>query len=140
MWQWLHQLKDIPWIVGGDFNMVENPQDKLGGTKHEWKGNKRFYWSSLKNKLSLLDLLEGRKNEYNPICFTWCNYQKGATRIYSRLDKFYINKDVFNFRRDRDGICTKVNPYTLSDHHLIQAVISWGNSTILPKLKKIVFI
>lgn len=33
---------DIPWILGGDFNMIENQEDKHGGIEMDWKGNDFF--------------------------------------------------------------------------------------------------
>lgn len=27
LWKWLAELEDIPWIIRGDFNMIENLQD-----------------------------------------------------------------------------------------------------------------
>ena len=36
-WSWLSSLTDIPWIFGGDFNMLENQEDKMGGLPFSWK-------------------------------------------------------------------------------------------------------
>ena len=42
LWKWLVELPNIPWILVGDFNMVERAQDKMGGLKFEWKGNEHI--------------------------------------------------------------------------------------------------
>lgn len=54
-------LEDIPWIFGGDFNMVEHPQDKSRGNKFKWKPNEKFFWMRMVNKLRIWDLLAGNK-------------------------------------------------------------------------------
>lgn len=43
LWNWLSSLEDIPWFIGGDFNMIEHSQDKRGGSKFEWKGVERLH-------------------------------------------------------------------------------------------------
>lgn len=37
LWLWISSLPDIPWILGGDFNMVESQKDKSGGRPFNWK-------------------------------------------------------------------------------------------------------
>lgn len=36
--------------------------------------------------------------------------------MYTRLDKFYVNKDIYNFKKDVNGVITKVKLYTLLDY------------------------
>lgn len=44
LWKWLLDLPNIPWVVGGDFNMVENDEDKKGGLNLEWKSHEKLFW------------------------------------------------------------------------------------------------
>lgn len=32
-----------PWIIGGDLNMIEHLEDKIGGMSMEWKGGERLH-------------------------------------------------------------------------------------------------
>ncbi len=57
LWQWLSSLSNIPWILAGDFNMVQRSQDKAGGLKFEWKSNEQYFWNRMLNKLNLIDPL-----------------------------------------------------------------------------------
>ena len=88
-------LDSIPWIVAGDFNMIERAQEKSGGLKFEWKGNEPLFWCRMVNTLNLFDTLAGIRHESKGIWLTWSNFQKGDRRIYSRLDRFYLNKMWF---------------------------------------------
>lgn len=137
MWEWISNLEDIPWVLGGDFNMVINPQDKQGGNKVEWKGTERIQWERMTNKLKLLDPLAGKKGEYKSIWYTWCNHQQYNKRVYCRLDRFYFNKDFFEINKNDGGIQYAFIPYTLSDHHPIMIGLKvMGNniSTVNPRL------
>lgn len=53
-WKWLHNLDEISWILGGDFNIIEQGEKKWG-IKLEKKVSGRFLWSILKFKLTLMD-------------------------------------------------------------------------------------
>lgn len=71
LWNWLTMLEDIPWIIGGDFNVVESPSDKKGGNKFEWKGMERLQWDRMINKLHLFYPISWRKDKLNTIWYTW---------------------------------------------------------------------
>lgn len=43
--------------------MVEQVEDKWDGIDMTWKGAEKNFWLRAKNKLRLLDLLEGDKKE-----------------------------------------------------------------------------
>lgn len=47
LWKWMMELEDIAWVISGDFNMVERPKDKLGGSKFELKGEDCFFWNRM---------------------------------------------------------------------------------------------
>lgn len=102
---------------------LNGQEDKSGGNKFEWKSNDKRFWSKLKDKIKLFDPLKGRKQEHKTIWYTWCNIQQGRRRIDYKLDRFYIKKDMFSFSKYENGNSIKVLPYTLYDHHPIQAKI-----------------
>ncbi|XP_059076993.1 uncharacterized protein LOC131876187 [Cryptomeria japonica] len=128
LWDWIASLPNIPWILGGDFNMIENCDDKMGGNAFEWKGFEKSHWDRMKFKKNLFDPLFGNKANTRGLWNTWCNFQKGCNRIYCRLDHFYANKDVFSFIHSNHGNSVVVWPFTLSHHHPITAHIKLANS------------
>lgn len=83
----------------------------------------------MKNIRRGFDPLEGLKHVHKGIWFTWCKYQKGRSRIYCRLDRFYADKDFFSFTPNSLGNSVMVWPVSLSDHHPIAAHICLRDST-----------
>lgn len=73
--------------------MIEHQEDKLEGLKLEWKSREKINWTRMKEKIKLFDPIEGKKNYYGSIWYTWCNFQQGRRRIYCRLDRVYANKN-----------------------------------------------
>lgn len=47
LWLWLTSLPDIPWILGGDFNMIESQIDKSGGRPFSWKLAEIDHWNNM---------------------------------------------------------------------------------------------
>ena len=45
----------VKWIVGGDFNMLENPQDRRGGNMLTIQGQELANWEMLVFKLRISD-------------------------------------------------------------------------------------
>ncbi|KAI0502711.1 hypothetical protein KFK09_017668 [Dendrobium nobile] len=81
--------RDIPSIVGGDFNCILAQEDKKGG--------KRF-----KINEGSLDMLKFmHENDYHEVGFvgpryTWCNNKSGGGRIFERLDRCILNSLAIN--------------------------------------------
>ena len=51
-----HTLGDVDsWIVGGDFNMLEDPQDRRGGSMTTIQDLELAHWERLVFKLRLVD-------------------------------------------------------------------------------------
>lgn len=46
-------LSNVPWIIGGDLNMVEQKEDKIGGNPKSWKRNELYVWEKSKRFLNL---------------------------------------------------------------------------------------
>ncbi|WOL07665.1 hypothetical protein Cni_G16412 [Canna indica] len=86
LWELLKNIDslDVPWMIAGDFNCVDKPEDKLGG-KPLQMGNSLNSFKSLCLAAGFMDL-----NFIGPR-FTWCNNRIGNQRIMARLDKAYAN-------------------------------------------------
>ncbi|XP_062103567.1 uncharacterized protein LOC133814648 [Humulus lupulus] len=74
-----------PWLILGDFNAAFNPNDRRGGRcilKKEIEDARSWLDLDLVEELSLLGT-----------CYTWSNNQEGDNRIYSKLDRVFVNED-----------------------------------------------
>ncbi|KAG0595095.1 hypothetical protein M758_UG138900 [Ceratodon purpureus] len=84
-------LPEADWILTGDFNMIEDLEDKRGGTDSIGQGHLELQaWTALLLHLQLSDVYyldEFRK--LTPVRYTWDNRQHGQESIISRLDRFY---------------------------------------------------
>lgn len=84
VWDELLRLKgnsQIPWCMGGDFNEIRAPSERVGCSSME-RGMRDFV--EFCNNMELEDLpMLGRK-------YTWTNYQDQA--ILSRLDRFLMSQ------------------------------------------------
>ena len=73
---------DVPWVLGGDFNIVRNSEEKIGSV-HNQSAMQCFV--DFAEDLGLIDLpLTGDR-------FTWGNYRDQPS--FSRLDRFLIAPD-----------------------------------------------
>ncbi|XP_074278317.1 uncharacterized protein LOC141601910 [Silene latifolia] len=72
-------LLDSHFVLVGDFNQVDDNEDKLGGSTGTIFGAQFFLEWKGRNLLSDI-AFKGPK-------FTWCNNRKGVARVYERLDK-----------------------------------------------------
>ncbi|KAL9237238.1 hypothetical protein vseg_011814 [Gypsophila vaccaria] len=85
---WLHlrkleQQSQGPWAVAGDFNCVLSPTKRVGGSASIAEIGP---FKSCVEDCGLVDIKSiGAR-------FTWNNKQKADSRIYSRLDRFLVNK------------------------------------------------
>ncbi|KAG0565770.1 hypothetical protein KC19_7G013300 [Ceratodon purpureus] len=88
-----HNFTNSKWIVAGDFNMVEDLEDKRGGTESTGQGHLEFQaWTAMLLQLQLLDIhyLDEFRQLTN-IKYTWVNRRHGPESIISRLDRFYVS-------------------------------------------------
>lgn len=52
LWQWMvSYLPEVPWVFGGDFNMVEFPEDKWGGVGNGLEGVRKALLEEIKKKI-----------------------------------------------------------------------------------------
>ncbi|KAG5604515.1 hypothetical protein H5410_026007 [Solanum commersonii] len=74
---------DDPWCIGGDFNAIMDPNEKLGGIPH--RASKCFEFISTMETCGLSDIgFVGPR-------YTWCNNRRSGKRIWKRLDRVFVN-------------------------------------------------
>ncbi|XP_049348976.1 uncharacterized protein LOC125813531 [Solanum verrucosum] len=74
---------DIPWCTIGDFNVITNIEEKLGGMPYNM--NKSFEFIGVIEACGLTDL------GFTGIPFTWCNQRTAQARVWKRLDRSMVN-------------------------------------------------
>jgi exonuclease III len=77
-------LEIQPWIIGGDFNIINFLPDKRGGLNHLDQDSKIF-----KETTSNLGLVDWETTNGN---FTWSKHRVEKNQIASRMDFFLISK------------------------------------------------
>lgn len=86
----LEELRDkhagMPWILGGDFNMIKSLSEKKGGTRIQSQDSLRF--QSFTDIMKLVDITTSNGN------FTWNNKRGGESQVASKLDRFMISEDL----------------------------------------------
>jgi hypothetical protein len=86
LWDNLLQISAVnsmPWILGGDFNIVSQLCERAGGGSVDLHAMGEFH--SFMQQAGLCD------PGFSGNIFTWCNNQQGTARIWCRLDRFLIN-------------------------------------------------
>ncbi|XP_062085581.1 uncharacterized protein LOC133791679 [Humulus lupulus] len=107
MWEDLSVLyfPATPWLVAGDFNAVFEYTDRVGGrsiTAMELMDAQNW------RELGLVDEMRSRGSH-----FTWTNKQANEDRIYSKLDRIFINEAWFDLYPHAEAV---VNWELFSDH------------------------
>lgn len=77
------------WILGGDFNLITNLQEKKRGTRKLDAHSLRF--NSIIHNLKLVDV-----RTHNDL-YTWNNKRIGTHAVASRLDRFLLSKSIVTF-------------------------------------------
>ncbi|XP_070036365.1 uncharacterized protein LOC142166978 [Nicotiana tabacum] len=79
----INMIIDGPWCIGGDFNVIMDPDEKLGGRPH--RAHRSFDFVTTMETCGLSDIgFTGPK-------FTWCNNWRPRKRIWKRLDRIFVN-------------------------------------------------
>ncbi|XP_074321559.1 uncharacterized protein LOC141658520 [Silene latifolia] len=93
-----------PWAIGGDFNCVLDSNERLGGNVSQAE-SEPFY--DCLQTCGLMDLAA------TGAFYTWNNKQPLATRIYSRLDRLFVNHE---WMASYPGFIANFLPEGLFDH------------------------
>ena len=110
-----HPLPDVQWIIAGDFNNIEHPRDKQGGsTKTSINTRELEAWTQFLTRWGVQDTFNlGAFYRKSLKAFTWTNAHKDKTMIQSRIDRIYIPACI-----ERIGGTSEILPTIpdLSDH------------------------
>ncbi|KAJ0088691.1 hypothetical protein Patl1_32423 [Pistacia atlantica] len=85
LWQSLELVdsKEDPWLVVGDFNVIREDSERVGGHPRPIRAMEEF--NNCIDHCGLLDMqVTGRR-------LSWCNGHEGHTRSWARLDRALIN-------------------------------------------------
>ncbi|XP_060177942.1 uncharacterized protein LOC132607882 [Lycium barbarum] len=84
----LANQQDLPWIIGGDFNVIVSEEEKQGGLPVTF--NETLDFSTCIQSCGLIDVgFTGSK-------FTWCNGRTEEDCIFKRLDRILVNQQVLD--------------------------------------------
>eukprot|EP00253_Pinus_taeda_P019643 PITA_19643 len=100
---------DIPWILGGDFNMIKSLSEKKGGTKMLNIDSLAF--QAFMYSMKLVDIVSSNGLS------TWNNKRGGDSLVASKLDRFIILEDLILNNKE---IATRILPFGGSDHWPVQ--------------------
>ena len=98
----------IPWIMGGDFNMIKSLLEEKWGTRTLSKDSLEFR--------TFIDSMKLVDTDMNKGLFTWNNKRGGEAHVASMLDKFIILKDLMLIYQE---VIVRVLPFGGSDHWLV---------------------
>ena len=99
-------------IIGGDFNMISNLEEKKGGIKTLFAEDEAF--KTMINSCEMVDV------QTSSGFFTWNNRRGGVHQIVKRLDHFLVSEPILTLGGILDAI---VLPTARFDHWPI--VLSW---------------
>ncbi|XP_059295549.1 uncharacterized protein LOC132048883 [Lycium ferocissimum] len=91
LWDSLYHLEssmELPWMVGGDFNIILSEKEKLGGLPVTWNESEDFAFCI--KSCELFDV--GFKGSL----FTWWNGRSAADCIFKRVDRVVVNQQFQN--------------------------------------------
>ncbi|KAF5481754.1 hypothetical protein F2P56_002383 [Juglans regia] len=96
---------DLPWLVAGDFNIICNDGELIGGNPRALVAMEEFNQSL--NSCGFLELpVKGRR-------LSWCNGQSGCARSWAHLDHVVMNT---RFLRGYPSVSMEYVNWKISDH------------------------
>ncbi|KAH0633496.1 hypothetical protein KY284_036282 [Solanum tuberosum] len=121
----------MPWIIGGDFNAVLSPQDRLCGNP--------VTSAEVQDFSECIATAELTELQWRGHFYTWTNKQDGGRRIYSRIDIMFGNEAwMWNWGH----ISTEYGLPNVSDHapmmiHMSQVTRNWTRRTAGGSMKHV---
>lgn len=116
---WTHlanaTLPEAHWVIAGDFNNIEHPRDKQGGSSNTSISTRELEaWTQLLTRLGVRDNFNlGVFFRKSNKAFTWTNSHNDASMIQSRIDRIYVTAAI-----ERIGGTLEILPTLpdISDH------------------------
>lgn len=119
LWHHLLNLKGLvgssPWVLLGDFNVIRQASERIGSSHVDYGAMDDFN--------HCLEELDAEEYPGKGFYFTCCNKSDNGMRIYSRLDRIFVNEEWFNYFPE--AAVEFLAPST-SDHSLV--FITWGSN------------
>ena len=111
------------WCIGGDFNMIEAPEDRCGGGHVTVHGSELAAWERLCLSLRISDVWHsvGFSRESGSLHFSRSDRRIGSTNL-SRLDRMYASDLIL----DRGGSVGILGGTCMSDHSPVMLVVDEG--------------
>ncbi|XP_042956409.1 uncharacterized protein LOC122292237 [Carya illinoinensis] len=107
LWEDLSLLSTgiTPWIIMGDFNIIRNNDERIGGRPRLTIAMREF--NDFIDAVGMIETkFEGNK-------MSWCNGQQGRARSWARLDRSFINSKLM---LEFPGLVMTYLPRQNSDH------------------------
>ncbi|KAK3221054.1 hypothetical protein Dsin_015024 [Dipteronia sinensis] len=111
------RLKNVPWCIGGDFNSVLDPSERISKGSH---GTSTRSFQAFVRQAMVMDIL------LNRLEFMWPNFREDAA--WAQLDRFLLSPELLIWfpKLKQKGVCR-----SLSDHNAIgirEPKVDWGPS------------
>lgn len=111
------------YILGGDFNMVERVEDRIGGTapKLGMARREQTAWSRLTARYGILDVaLAEETRSLSNKNYTWNNKKQGQHNQKARLDRVHLSQELAE-RGGSYNIFSYVEKF--SDHYPVTVML-----------------
>ena len=121
---WKSIMPQLPavehWAIMGDFNMLEDACDRVGGTFQPLFGSELYEWERLIFALGLMDLwhVSSFERMQDSLAYSRSDRKQSNTNL-SRLDRVYADK----FLWDKGGSLGILPSFSFSDHAPLRLVI-----------------